>query len=161
MVIVQPNFGVVFTTPAPRAEAAIARFAERAGTRVGVLFRITRDSILAAAAAGFTGDQAITALTEASSRTLPDNVVREITGWFDEPRRVMLAPALLFRCPDAHTAARVLGAGGSAVRGVSDTVVELLDPAARARLIKKLRGLAVFVDEHRPAEKRKPKRQRW
>jgi hypothetical protein len=32
------------------------------------------------------------------------------------------------------------------VRGASDTIVELLDPAARTRLIKKLRGLAVFVD---------------
>jgi hypothetical protein len=98
-VIVQPNFEVVFTAPAPRAEAAIARYAERTGTRVGVLFRITRDSILAGAAAGLTAEQAIAALTEASSRPIPANVTREITGWFDELRHVTLAPALLIRCP--------------------------------------------------------------
>ncbi|MCI0437011.1 MAG: hypothetical protein L0271_25735 [Gemmatimonadetes bacterium] len=80
----------------------------------------------------------------------------------NESRHVTLAPALLIRCPDAHTAARVLASGGNAVRSISDTVVELLDPAARTRLIKKLRGLAVFVEEHKPAEKRRPsKRQRW
>jgi hypothetical protein len=148
-VIVQPNFDVVFTAPAPRAEAAIGRFAERVGNRIGVLFRITRSSALAAAAAGLTAHQALAALSEISSRPIPDNVRREITGWFAECRRIAVAPALLMRCPDAHTAARVLAAGAKSVRPVSETIVELVDPGARARLIKKLRGLGIFVDEAR------------
>jgi hypothetical protein len=154
-VVVQPNFEVVFTAPLPAAEAAIARFAERVGQRLGVLFRITRASVLTAAAAGVTADQAIDALKAVSSRNLPANVVREITGWFDEVRRVSLAPALLLRCPDAHTAARVLAAGGKAVRPVSDTVLELVDSSARTRVLKKLRAAGIFIDEFttRPARR--------
>jgi hypothetical protein len=159
-VVVQPNFEVVFTAPLPGAEAAIARFAERVGQRLGVLFRITRASVLTAAAAGVTADQAIDALKSVSSRSLPANVVREITGWFDEVRRVSLAPAFLLRCPDAHTAARVLVAGGKAVRPVSDTVLELVDPSARARLLKKLRDVGIFIDEFTAKPARRQSRRR-
>jgi hypothetical protein len=159
-VVVQPNFEVVFTAPLPGAEAAIARFAERVGQRLGVLFRITRASVLTAAAAGVTADQAIDALKAVSSRSLPANVVREITGWFDEVRRVSLAPAFLLRCPDAHTAARVLAAGGKAVRPVSDTVLELVDPSARARLLKKLRAAGIFIDEFTARPPRRQSRRR-
>jgi len=93
--------------------------------------------------------RAVTALNEISARPVPDNVTREITGWFAECRRIAVAPALLLRCPDAHTAARVLAAGGKNVQPVSETIVELVDAGARARLIKKLRGLGIFVDEAR------------
>jgi hypothetical protein len=157
-VVVQPNYEVVFTAPLPGAEAAIARFAERVGQRLGVLFRITRASVLTAAAAGMTAEQAIDALRAVSSRRLPANVVREITGWFDEVRRVSLVPAFLLRCPDAHTAARVLAAGGKAVRPVSDTVLELVDPSARARLLKKLRAAGIFIDERTSAPERRSRR---
>ena len=34
IIVVQPNFDVVFTAPSPREEAAIARFAERTGHNV-------------------------------------------------------------------------------------------------------------------------------
>jgi hypothetical protein len=89
---------------------------------------------------------------------LPANVLREITGWFDEVRRVSLVPAILLRCPDADTAARVLAAGGKAVRPVSETVVELVDSSARARLLKKLRSAGIFIDEHRIASAKRSRR---
>ncbi len=146
-VIVQPNFEVVFMSPVPRAEAAIASFAERAGNRVGVLFRLTRSSVFAAAAAGVTAEHAVAVLTEFASRPVPDNVIREINGWFGACRRIDLAPALLLRCPDAGTAARILAAGGKAVRPVSDTVLELVNANARNSVIRTLRGLGIFVNE--------------
>jgi hypothetical protein len=76
-VIVQPNFEVVFTAPAPRAEATIGRFAERIRRNVGVLFRITRGSIHSAAAAGLTADHALAALNEVSARPIPANVTTD------------------------------------------------------------------------------------
>jgi hypothetical protein len=60
--------------------------------------------------------------------------------------------------PDAHTAARVLAAGGKAVRPVSETVVELVDSSARARLLKKLRSAGIFIDEHRIASAKRSRR---
>lgn len=49
-IIVQPNFEVVFLVPSPAAEAELGRFCERVGREVGVLFRVTKQSIRRAAA---------------------------------------------------------------------------------------------------------------
>lgn len=148
-VVVQPNFEVVFLGPAPGVEARIARFAERAGKGPGTMFRITRRSVLAAAEAGFTADRVLETLAAASKHDLPGNVARQVRDWFAATRRVRLRPAVLVECPDAETAARVLSAGGKAVRAVTDTVLELTDTgrAARSALLKKLREAGVFAEE--------------
>ncbi|MET0398364.1 MAG: helicase-associated domain-containing protein [Longimicrobiaceae bacterium] len=148
-VVVQPNFEVVFLGPAPGVEARIARFAERAGKGPGTLFRITRRSVLGAAEAGFTADRVLETLAAASKHDLPANVARQVRDWFAATRRVRLRPAVLVECPDAETAARVLSAGGKAVRAVTDTLLELADTerAARSALLKKLREAGVFVAE--------------
>jgi hypothetical protein len=148
-VVVKPDFEVVFLGPAPGVEARIARFAERAGKGPGTMFRITRRSVLAAAEAGFTADRVLETLAAASKHDLPANVARQVRDWFAATRRVRLRPAVLVECPDAETAARVLSAGGKAVRAVTDTVLELADTerAARSALLKKLREAGVFVAE--------------
>jgi len=146
-VVVQPNFDVVFLTPSIPTEAALGRFAERLGTGVGTLFRITRRSILTAAATGLTAEQALATLRQAAPKGVPDNVAREIASWFGQCRRVTLRPAVLVRCPDVETARRVLAAGGKSVTLLTDTVVELHDPQAKPALLRKLREVGVFASE--------------
>jgi hypothetical protein len=146
-VVVQPNFEVVFLAPAPRVEAQLARFAERVGSGVGVLFRLTRASIHAAAEAGMGEAQVVEALTAAAPRGIPANVARQLRDWFSGVRLVKMRPALLLECPDAETAARVRGAAGKQVVRITDTVLELPGSDARDRtaLLKKLRAAGVFV----------------
>lgn len=156
-IVVQPNFDIVFIAPSPAAEAEIGRFAQRTGNRVGTLFRITRDSVFTAAAAGVTAHDAIGALRELGTHAIPANVERELTDWFASCRRVHAAPAWLIRCPDEDTATRVLSAGGKDVRRVGPTVVELIEPKQRAALVRRLRKQGVFVDGFTAVE-RMPKR---
>jgi len=82
-----------------------------------------------------------------TSRGVPDNVRREIAGWFARTRRVTLRPAVLLHCPDAETARRVLAAGGKHVAPLTDTVVELQEPKAMGALVRKLREVGVFASE--------------
>jgi hypothetical protein len=79
--VVQPNFEIVFLSPAPGVEAELGRFCERIGREVGVLFRISRQSLRKAGAAGFDAEQVITLLARRSRSPLPSNVVHEIHGW--------------------------------------------------------------------------------
>lgn len=79
--VVQPNFEVVFLSPSPGAEASLGRFCERIGREVGVLFRITRQSVERAAAAGLRPEQVLETLSRASRSPIPANVAHEIPGW--------------------------------------------------------------------------------
>ncbi|MGA2762144.1 MAG: helicase-associated domain-containing protein [Spirochaetia bacterium] len=84
-IIVQPNFEVVFLVPSPAAEAELGRFCERVGREVGVLFRVTKQSIRRAAASGLGEDQVIGALEHQAKSGLPPNVAQEIKGWMTAP----------------------------------------------------------------------------
>jgi len=79
--IVQPNFEVVFFSPSPGVEAALGRYCERVGREVGVLFRITRQSLRRAGAAGIEADQILQELARGSRSPVPPNVEHEIRGW--------------------------------------------------------------------------------
>jgi hypothetical protein len=79
--VVQPNYEVVFLSPSPGVEAELGRFCERRGRDVGVLFRISRQSLQRAGAAGFDAEKVIALLTRSSRSPLPSNVVHEIRGW--------------------------------------------------------------------------------
>ncbi len=79
--IVQPNFEIVFLAPAPAAEAELGRFCERIGREIGVLFRINRQSLQKAAAAGMNAEDLVTLLSRRSRNQLPANVMHEIRGW--------------------------------------------------------------------------------
>ena len=80
-IVVQPNFEIVFLSPAPGVEAALGRFCERIGREVGVLFRITRQSVARAAAAGLSPGHVQETLARASRSPIPTNVAHEIPGW--------------------------------------------------------------------------------
>ena len=81
VLIVQPNFEVVFFSHSPGFEAALGRYCERVGREVGVLFRITRQSLRRAGAAGIDADQILRELARGSRSPLPPNVEHEIRGW--------------------------------------------------------------------------------
>ena len=149
-IVVQPNFEIVFLSPSPLAEATLARYAERLKKArghqgVGALFKITKDSILAAAATGLTSEQALTTLAGISSKDVPANVQREIRGWFDQCRTITLRRAVLIYCPDEDTAARVVSAGGRKASPITNTIVELQNADFKPALIKKLKTMGVFV----------------
>jgi len=163
-VIVQPNFEVTFLGEAPGAEAEMGRFAERRGRQLGALFQITKKSIFAAAAAGMTAENVLDVLERVGTRAVPDNVRREIQGWFAQCRQVCFESVLLIRCPDRETALRIVGlAKGSAV-ALSDTVLEYKDPGKqRPWLIKKLKEMGVLVsvqEKPKPVPVQRVKR-RW
>jgi len=161
---VQPDFEVVFVASHPSLEAAIGRFAERRGTGVGVLFRITRDSIVSAAQAGLGADEVLATLARASPTPVPANVEHEIRAWFGRCRRVALEPVQLLRCPDADTAARVLATVGTAkLESLSDTVLALLDPTQKTAIVRQCRKAGLFLTSRAedPEAERLGRRKRW
>jgi hypothetical protein len=154
-VVIQPNFEVTFLAPSPAAEVQISRIAERKrGAKnqrgVGTLFRITRDSILAAAATGLSAKQALATLGELNHQSVPKNVEHEIESWFALCRRVTLKPALLVHCPDHETATTVLAAAGKSGKLLTATVIEIdgdISSKTGKALPKKLRKMGIFVNE--------------
>ncbi len=144
-VLVQPNFEVAFLAPNPAAEAEIGRFAERKGHNVGILFVITRESVMRAGASGLTAASALETLERFATKKIPPNVRREIEGWFGSCRRIRVRPAVLIHCPDPETATRVLAVARDKAERLTDTVVELRDPTGKAGLLRKLSGMGIFV----------------
>ena len=82
-IIIQPNFEIVFLAPSPGAEAELGRFSERVGREVGVLFRLTKQSIRRAAASGLGEEQVLGPLVRRAEGVIPPNVEHEIRGWLD------------------------------------------------------------------------------
>ncbi len=143
-VLVQPNFEVAFLAPNPAAEAEIGRFAERKGRQVGILFVITKESVMRAAASGSTASAALETLERFGTKAVPANVRREIEGWFGACRRISVRSAVLIHCPDPETTTRVLGVAHDKAERLTDTVVELRDPGGQAGLLRKLRAMGIF-----------------
>ncbi len=164
-IVVQPNFDIVFLSPAPLAEATIARFADRKANGTGTLFKITKTSIFTAASCNMTASQVLDTLRDLCAKAVPSNVTREVRDWFDQCGRVAIKTALLIQCPNAQIATRVLAAGGKKLTPISDTVVELADRKFKAPLVKKLKETGVFVDQSSqpaiPKPKRRRRRRQW
>lgn len=145
-VVVQPDFEIVFLAPAPRAEAELGRIAERTGSGVGALFRLTRASVLRAAEQGVSAAQVLGTLEGVSRGGVPDNVARQVRDWMKAVRTIRIAPAVLVDCPDAETAGRVRSLGGGHVTAITPTLLRLsADAKTRATLIKRLREKGIFV----------------
>jgi len=147
-IVVQPNFDVVFLAPAPAVAATIGRFAERRSRQqVGALFQITRKSIINAAGSGLTAKEAIQALESSSSKGIPENVKREISGWFEQCKKVVFRRSWIIRCPDKHTAHRVLALGSRQIVPVADSVLEFIgDNSEKSALIRKMKEQGIFLD---------------
>lgn len=145
LVIVQPNFEVVFLGPSPMAEAEISRFAERKGKQMGVMFTITKKSVINGAAAGLSAKTMVETLQRVCGKEVPANVSREIEGWAATCRRVDMGPATLIRCPDAETAMRIQAAAPDAINPLSDTVLELNGRIKPLDMARKLRAMGIFL----------------
>lgn len=145
-VIIQPNFDVVFMGPSPSAEARFGRLAQRTGQNMGVLFRITRESILAAAAAGIQVEQALSDFQQLTSKPLPDNVRREITGWFASTATIRLRQAWIIDTPDLDTATRAIAVLGKNARQLTPTLLEVTAKRSEhATLKRKLSKAGIFI----------------
>ncbi|NQU03325.1 MAG: helicase-associated domain-containing protein [Syntrophaceae bacterium] len=146
-VVVQPNFDVVFLSPSPLVETEIGRFAERKGSGIGVLFRITKKSIIQAASVGWNYKQVDGKLRQIAKKDIPKNVDREIRGWFQQCRRVAMRSSIIIQCPDKETASRVLSTGGRDVEMLTDTIVEFKDRAKGSAIVRKLHNAGIFIDK--------------
>ncbi|HEX8392131.1 MAG TPA: helicase-associated domain-containing protein [Longimicrobium sp.] len=145
-VVVNPDFEIVFLAPAPRLEAEFGRFAERVGSGVGTLFRLTKASVLRAAEQGLAADALLKTLGSASRSAVPANVSRQVRDWMGATRRVRIRPAVLVECPDTETAARVTALAGANATAITRTILRLEgDPRFIAALTKKLRAQGIFV----------------
>jgi hypothetical protein len=80
-IVVQPTFEIIFLSPSPAAEAALGRFCERRGREVGLLFRMTKQSIQRAAASGLGEEEIVGALARFSRSPVPPNVAHEVSAW--------------------------------------------------------------------------------
>jgi len=143
-IVVQPNFDIVFLAASSKAESEIARFSERKGRRLGTLFKLTRQSILAAAAAGLTGERVLEILREHCSGEIPGNVAFEISAWSSQYRQISMRPVLLIQCPDEATSDRVVAAAGNKITRLTATMLELRDTKAQGTLVRKLREAGIF-----------------
>lgn len=156
---VQPDFEVVFLAPSPALEASIVRFAERLGTGVGTLFKITAASIHAAANAGLSLEETLSALRDACATALPRNVEHEIRVWFEESCRLPLEPALVVRCPDEEIAARLRSAAGRRADFIPPTTL-VIDPNKRNEVVRLCKKAGIFLEGGEPEPKKKKKRRR-
>ena len=100
--------------------------------------------ILAAAAAGLTGERVLEMLREHCSGEIPGNVAFEISAWSSQYRQISIRPALLIQCPDEATSDRVVEAAGSRVMRLTATMLELQDTKAQGALVRKLREAGIF-----------------
>ncbi|HEX8392469.1 MAG TPA: helicase-associated domain-containing protein [Longimicrobium sp.] len=147
-VVVKPDFEIVFLAAAPRLEAEFSRYAERLGSGVGALFRLTRASVLRGVEHGLGADRILKAMGAASRSPVPDNVARQVRDWCAATRRVRVGPAVLVECPDMQTAARVASLAGTRATAISRTVLRLDgDAKANAALLKKMRAQGIFPQD--------------
>ncbi|MCH7919782.1 MAG: helicase-associated domain-containing protein [Planctomycetes bacterium] len=144
-VFVQPNFEVVFFGPCASAEAEIGRFSERVGKGAGTLFKITKASILHAAEVGLTAEQVLSTLEKVSTKSIPPNISREISGWFASCRQIRVKSTILIHCPDEETAMRIMSLGKRDVTALTSHILELPSARAKKALVGKLRKQGIFV----------------
>lgn len=144
-VVVQPDFEVVFLGPAPETEGAVAGFAKRLGHGVGTLFRLTPEAAFGAAAAGLTAEGVLETLEAAAAQPIPPNVKHEIRAWFGRARRLSVRRTLVVDCGDPEVARRLSAAGGSDVRLLAETMVEIPAGKLGRRLTKRAAAKGLFL----------------
>lgn len=145
-IVVQPNFEIVFLQPNLAAEIDLAALAERCGKTVGTIFRLTRKTIIQAAAKGMTADEARQLLTMHSAKDLPANVAEEVRAWFAACRRLPVRHALLIEAGDRETALRIRKLLGSDCTVVKDTLLEWRVDHIDSKVRKELNGEGLFLD---------------
>jgi hypothetical protein len=164
-VVVQPDFSVIVIGVDLSPVAELAPFCERVRESSGsgaVALRITRASVLRAATAGLSGADILDRLQRHSSTPLPGNVVHEVREWAGWVRSVSAEPAMVFRCPDAAAADRIVAALGRQAEKLTETTVAYshahLSDAERRKLLEQ--GIIVSRREGAPSPKEGGKKRR-
>ncbi|MDF1798927.1 MAG: helicase-associated domain-containing protein, partial [Planctomycetota bacterium] len=165
-VLVQPDFTIVLTAPAPEVEARLTPIAERTETEathgVGSLFRLTRASVQAGAHAGLDPERLLDELLEHGPSPLPGNVRHEVAAWSAEVQTLAWERPLVLRCPDAATTERLLMAAGKHLELLGETVLVLGDPKQLAAVTKAAAELGIHLEAPPEAvPKAKLRRGRW
>ena len=150
VVLVQPDFTIVLTAPAPEVEARLTPIAERTETDgthgVGSLFRLTRASVQAGAHAGLDPEQLLDELLEHGPSRLPGNVRHEVAAWAAEVQTLPWERPLVLRCPDAATAERLVMAAGKHLELLGEVVLVLADPKQLATVTKAAAELGIHLE---------------
>ena len=143
--IVQPDFDIIFIAPSPAVESKLSPFCDRVGSGIGVVFRISKRSIMNGASIGLTEEDVINTLEENSLQALSDNVRQEIVSWFGQCCIFEGAEVYIMKCPDNTTMLRILEIGGSEVTSISDTFIQLNNISRKVPFLKKLSANGIFL----------------
>lgn len=156
-VVVQPDFSVIVigVDPAPLVE--LLPFCERLRERSSpgaAMLRLTRASVVKGAVTGLTSAAIIERLQRHCGTPLPGNVVHEVREWADWVRSVSAEPMILFRCPDAAAADRVIAALGRSAEKLNATTAAFsadLSDTNRRKLLEQ--GIVIRGPEPSPTTK--------
>jgi hypothetical protein len=158
MVVVQPDFSVLVIGLDQSPLAELLPFCERLRDRSSpgaATLRLTRASVVKGAITGLSSDTMLERLQRHCSKPLPDNVVHEVLEWAGWVRTVSAHPVMLFHCPDAASADRVIAALGRHAEKINETTVALasamLGDAERRKLLEQ--GIVFNRGEETPAPK--------
>ncbi len=144
-IVVQPNFEIVFTEPNPMAEAELAGLAERIGSRIGTLFRLSKDSILKAALTGNNAQRTLASLDRIVAKPVPSNVRRQIEDWFRACRQVSMRRTLLLTFPDEVTAHTVSKELQGQCDPITPTLWEVRTKSIDKKILRNLEKKGIFL----------------
>ncbi|MEE9391412.1 MAG: helicase-associated domain-containing protein [Planctomycetota bacterium] len=126
----------------------VGRFAERVKADYAIHFVLTRESVQAAAAAGFGEDEILKLLESHASHGVPKNVVYSIKEWCRKTVRLKTTRVYLLEAPDAATATRLAATPELkklVSRRLGETVLELNEDPAASGLASVLRERGFYL----------------
>ena len=94
---------------------------------------------------GLTAEQVLSTLEKVSTKSIPPNISREISGWFASCRQIRVKSTILIHCPDEETAMRIMSLGKRDVTALTSHILELPSARAKKALVGKLRKQGIFV----------------
>lgn len=151
VVVVQPDFSVLVIGVEPAPLVELLPFCERVRERSSpgaAMLRLTRASVVKGAVTGLSSAEMLERLQHHCRTPLPGNVVHEVREWADWVRSVSAEPRMLFRCPDAAAADRVVATLGRSAEKLTETTVAFsldLSDANRRKLLEQ--GIVVRIHE--------------
>lgn len=149
VVVVQPDFSVLVIGPDQTPLAELLPFCERIRERSSpgaAMLHLTRDSVVKGAITGLSSAAMLERLQRHGSKSLPENVAHEVREWAGWVRAVSAEPLLLFRCPDAATAERILAALGRSAEKLNETTVAFASAALGDAERRKLLEHGIVLD---------------
>jgi hypothetical protein len=138
--VVGADFTVSLLEKSPEAEAELAGFAEADGT----VYRITRESVQAAAHAGRAAASMLETLEGISKHALPANVAHEIREWARAKKTVRIEDTLLIEGDDPVVLAEIRGAFPKDFAPVGTAALRYLGKGNRESVMRRLAKKGFF-----------------